>query len=112
MLNETEVLRHIERETGFMFTDLELDEQEILDTINKYTITYFGLKIYTIYINYNIKRIFIYKKDETIEVFPKKLTSTLRLFLFYFFSIALTTNLFCPVVLHVIKVISFFPSVN
>src|SRR5699024_8413051 len=42
MLNETEVLRHIERETGFMFTDLELDEQEILDTINKYTIPVFS----------------------------------------------------------------------
>ena len=28
MLNETEVLRHIERELGFMFTDLELSEDD------------------------------------------------------------------------------------
>ena len=41
MLNETEVLRHIERELGFMFTDLELSEDEILDTIVKYTIPVF-----------------------------------------------------------------------
>lgn len=41
-LNQTIVLRHIEREMGFMFTDLEIDEKEIIETINMYTIPEFS----------------------------------------------------------------------
>lgn len=42
MLNQTEVLRHIERELGFLFVDLELSEDDIINTINKYTIPVFS----------------------------------------------------------------------
>lgn len=47
MLNTTKVLRHIEKKLGFKFTDLEIDENEIMDEIRQNT-----LRVYSKYYPY------------------------------------------------------------
>lgn len=47
MLNTTKVLRHIEKKLGFKFTDLEIDENEIMDEIRQNT-----LRVYSKYFPY------------------------------------------------------------
>lgn len=47
MLNSTKVLRYIEKKLGYKFTDLEVDEEEILEDIRMYT-----LKEYSKYFPY------------------------------------------------------------
>lgn len=50
MLNNTKVLRHIEKKLGYKFTDLEIDENEIIDEIKQNT-----LRVYSKYFPYITK---------------------------------------------------------